>query len=221
MFKTGNIFVDLFSQVVIFFPLLPVIIVLVRRIYQKEVLTFLLILCLLNFSQDLTLLILQSADIKQSSVKNIFSLLGFVVIIQIFKPVLKSRQKEIVNILTIAILSAMVTYYIVKGPDQKITVLDIMQNGLVVFLTAYCLVGIVRHDNLRIFYSPIFWVATGTLFYFVINMLFNIIDTCCLQLKQSVVTDKTLLLNIANVARYFFYTLAALLYDEDEKVMQK
>ena len=85
MFKTGNTFIDFFSQVAIFFPLLPVIVIFFRGIYQKEVLNYLMILCLINFTQDLALQTLQVKYINQASIRHIFSLLEFVIIIQIFK----------------------------------------------------------------------------------------------------------------------------------------
>jgi hypothetical protein len=214
MLKTGNIFIDFFSQVVIFFPLLPVIIIFLRRIYQKEVLNYLMILCLLNFSRDLAVQTLQIKYINQGSIRNIFSLLEFVIVIQIFKSILKEKSKEIVNIFTIAILSAIITYYLVKGSDQKKILLDVFQNSFIIMLTAYSLVMIVQYENLRIFYSALFWIATGTLFYFVIAMLLDIIDDCCPQLQHPITTDKMLLLNIASLVRYFFYTLATLLYSK-------
>jgi len=212
MLKTGNIFIDFFSQVVIFFPLLPVVVIFLRGIYHKEVLNYLMILCLLNFSQDLALQTLQIKYINQASIRHIFSLLEFVIIIQVFKSILKGRPKEIVNIVTIGLLSAIVTYYLVEGSDQKKILLDILQNSFIIIITAYSLVNIVQYENLRIFYSALFWIATGTFFYFVIVMLLDIIDGCCPQLHHPITTDKMLLLNIASLARYFFYTLATLFY---------
>ena len=212
MLKTGNIFIDYFSQIIIFFPLLPVIIVLLRKIYQEDILNFLMLLCLLNFCQDIVLLTLQATYFNRFSLHNIFSVFEFIIILRIFKSVLKGKPKEIINIITIAFLSAIVTYFFVRGAGQKIILFDLIQNAFIIFLTAYCLVKIVRNTYLQVFYSPLFWIATGTLFYFVIDIIMNIMDGCCLQLPYSAIMDKTLLLNIANLARYFFYILAAFLY---------
>jgi len=99
MLKTGNIIIDFFSQVAIFFPLLPVLMIFLRGIYQKEAFNYLMILCLLNFSQDIALQTLEVKYIDQSSIRHIFSLLEFIVIIQIFKSVLQGKFKEMVNIL--------------------------------------------------------------------------------------------------------------------------
>ena len=102
----------------------------------------------------------------------------------------------------------MVTYFLVKGADQKNPVLEILRNGFIVILLGYCLVAIVKSENLRIFYSPVFWIATGTLFYFVIALLLDFVEKCCPELQNPIATDKMLLLNIASAIRYFFYTLA-------------
>jgi len=212
MLKTGNTIIDFFSQVVIFFPLLPVVVIFLRGIHQKETLNYLIILCLLNFSQDIALQTLQVKYVNQSSIRHIFSLLEFIVIIQIFKLSAKGKFKEMINIFTIAILSAIVTYYLIKGSDQKKVLLDVLKNLFIIMLTTYSLVAIVQQENLRIFYAPIFWIAIGTLFYFVTALLVDTIDECCPQLHNPIATDKMLLLNVASLARYFFYTLATLLY---------
>jgi len=212
MLKTGNIIIDFFSQVAIFFPLLPVLMIFLRGIYQKEAFNYLMILCLLNFSQDIALQTLEVKYIDQSSIRHIFSLLEFIVIIQIFKSVLQGKFKEMVNIFTIALLSAIITYYLIKGSGQKKVLLDVLKYIFIIMLTAYSLVIIVQHENLRIFYSALFWIATGTLFYFVIALLLDVIDECCPQLQNPIASDKMLLLNIASMARYFFYTLATILY---------
>jgi len=208
MLKTGNTIIDFFSQVNVFFPLLPVIIIFFRGIYQKESLNYLVILCLLNFCQDIAMQTLHVKYVNQSSIRNIFSLLELIVIVQIFKTILQDRFREMINIMTIALLSAMVTYFLVKGADQKNPVLEILRNGFIVILLGYCLVAIVKSENLRIFYSPVFWIATGTLFYFVIVLLLDFVEKCCPELQNPIATDKMLLLNIASAIRYFFYTLA-------------
>jgi len=210
--KTGNNFIDFFSQVVIFFPLLPVFIIFFRRIYQKEALNYLVILCMLNFSQDITLQTLQIKYNGQLSIRHIFSLLEFIVIVQLFKTTVDGRLKEMINIFTIAIVSAMATYYLVKGAGEQRILLDILKNFSLVMLTAYTLVTIVHQENLRIFYSAIFWIATGTLFYFVIALLLDVLEVYRPHVQNSIISDKMLLLNIASLARYFFYTLATLLY---------
>ncbi|MBS1599597.1 MAG: hypothetical protein JST75_15335 [Bacteroidetes bacterium] len=210
MLKTGNIFIDFFSQVVIFFPLLPVIIIFFRGVYQKESLIYLVILCLINFTQDMALQTLQIKDITQFSIRHIFSLLEFIVIVQIFKSILQGNLKELVNILAVAILSAVITYYLVKGANEKKNLIELLKDGFIIMLATYSLVRIVYQENLRIFYSAFFWIATGTLFYFVTVLLLDIIEACCPDLKNPFAADKMLLLNIAGVARYFFYTLATL-----------
>ena len=158
------------------------------------------------------MLTMQVKYINQSSIRNIFSLLELIVIVQIFKSILHGRLKEMVNTFTIALLSAMVTYYLVKGPDQKKILFDVLKNGFIIMLAVYILVSIVKRENLRIFYFFFFWIATGTLFYFVIALLLDIIDECCPQLQNPLASDKMVLMNIASVARYIFYTLATVLY---------
>jgi len=215
MLRTGNILVDFSSLIIVFFPLLPVTIILFRGIYQKDALTFLLVICLLNFSQNIALVTLSAEYVNETSLRNIFSLLEFLLLVLIFKPVVHYKLKEPVDILMIAILSSLITYYFLKGADQKVIFLDLLKNGFVILLTSYCLMNVVRNENLQVFYSPLFWIATGTLFYFVMVILVYIIDDY--HLHPSIMADKLLLLNMASVARYFFYALAGLLYNKSIK----
>jgi len=213
MFKTGVPFIDLFSLVVVFLPLLPVIIILARKIYQLDVLNFLMILCLINFISGLNLQLLPVTHTGRLGAAHVFSLLELVILTQLFKSGLTRKYRELIDILTIAFLSAVITYYLLKGVDQHPVLLEETINGWIILSAALSLLQIVHRNYLRIFNSPLFWIATGTLFYFVIAMLLELITATRLSLPQSITTEKTVLLNIAATTRYLFYTLAAWIYN--------
>jgi hypothetical protein len=217
MSKTGNYFIDSFSLAVVFFPLLPVIVVLFRKIYHRDVLNYLMILCLLNFVNNLNLQLLQVTAISRFSATHVFSLLEMVVLIQLFKTGLKKSYREFINILTIAFLSAVVTYYFMKGANQRMSLLDGIQDAWIILLAAISLVNIVRNNYLQIFYSSLFWIAAGTLFYFLIAMLLDSVEGSFLPSQHAAAMDKIILLDIAAVARYLFYLIAAWIYNKPLK----
>jgi hypothetical protein len=212
MFKTGNPLIDAFSRAIVFLPLLPVLIILFRRIYREDALNFLMILCLLNFIPGFTLQLLQVPDPSQVFIQHIFSLLELLLLIQIFKPVLPDRIRDLINIFSIAFVSAVITFYLIKGADRQKLVPEALQSALIIVLALLGLRNIVKNDNLRVFHSPGFWIATGSLFYFVIVFLLAFVHWCCYPLNRSAGTDKTILLDVASLARYFFYTLAVVFY---------
>jgi hypothetical protein len=103
----------------------------------------------------------------QTVIRNIFLLLDLRIRIQIFKYEFTKRGKEILLLLSIGFLSAILTYYLITGVDHQVPALEFLQNMLIGMLILYSLPRLVRHDNLRIFQSPYFWIGTGTLFYIV------------------------------------------------------
>jgi len=211
MFKTGNSLIDLFSQILVFLPLLPVSIILFRKIYGEEALNYLLILCLLNFCQYLVLDILPLPEKFQPSVAHLFSLIEFVFLVQVFKSSMNRSYREYINFVAIGLVSAITTYYLVSGISRPLVLPGLLQHVIIIMLATYCLITAIRNDNLQIFYDPLFWIATGTLFYFMTIVLLEILGECCASLRASLDADKMLMTNIALLARYFFYSLAALM----------
>jgi hypothetical protein len=212
MLKTGNDFIDLFSLTVVFLPLLPVAIVLARKIYTLDVLTFLMILCLLNFARGLTLQTIEVTRLNQISVHNVFALLEMIILAQIFKTSLSAFAKGWVNILSIGLLSSLITLLLLRGAGEKNPGVEGLLDGFILALTIYSLTSAVRKSNLQVFHSALFWVATGTLFYYATAFLLEASEFCCLPSGRSVATEKILLLDMAELARYFFYTLACCLW---------
>jgi hypothetical protein len=211
MFKTGNVSVDLFSQVIVFIPLLPVVIILLRGTYRKDVLTFLLILCLTNCIGSLLPRISKAAHSPQIAIQHIFSFIEFIILTQIFKPEMSRRLRKLLDILLVAFISSALTYYLLEGADQDGIGISRIQDGIIIIISLINLFKLIRNSDLDIFSLPLFWITVGTLFYFVVADIMEAAG-CCSVLSISTFTDKILLLNIASLIRYFFYTLAGLCY---------
>jgi len=211
MFKTGNISVDFFSQAIIFVPLLPVIVILLRGIYQKDVLTFILILCLMNCIGSLLPRISKATHSLQIAIQHVFSLIELIILAQIFKPEISGRLRKLLDILLIAFISSALTYYLLEGADQNGSWISRFQDGIIITISIINLFKLIRNSDLDIFSLPLFWITVGTLFYFVVADIMEAAG-CCSVLSISTFTDKILLLNIASLIRYFFYTVACFCY---------
>jgi hypothetical protein len=210
MFKTGNTSADYFLSAVTFLPLLPVILIFFRKGYVREQLLFLLIVCLLNFIGGLIREegLLEAS--KQSILNNLFSLLELIAITQLFRPVLDARAKDLFSIFMVSYLSMLLTYFSVKGWAVSSIGLDTLQDGIIIGVILLSLPPLVRSMALYIFEFPLFWIAAGTLFYFLIFILLEWVDGRYLSPTGSPDPEKMVFLAIAAFIRYVFYSLAIL-----------
>jgi hypothetical protein len=219
MLQTGNIFTDILSIVSIIFPLLPAGIIFVKKVYRNETLNFLMILCLLNFVKNF-LLFVPTLDISsQNVITSIFTLFELVILVQLFKQALADKIKKIANIFLIAFLSVVITCYLFEGANQRFYALEILKSTIVIFAAILCLAQVISSSNLNILNEPLFWISTGSLFYFSISILMNALSWYYVLLPRESFMEKEIFLGIGSITKYILYTLAVLFYNEpfDEK----
>jgi hypothetical protein len=219
MQKAGNIFTDIFSFISILSPLIPAIVIFIKKKYRTESLNFLMILCLLNFVKSFLLITLRLNTEAQIIIENIFTPIELIIIIQIFKIALPENLNKLSNIFLIVFLSVVVTIYLLKGITEKIILIEVSQDAIIIFISILCLANLVESDNLYIFNEPLFWIAAGSLFYFSISILMHALTPRYVLLPKESIDEKDILLSIGNIAKYFFYTLAVFFYQSpyDEK----
>ncbi len=215
--KTGNSFIDSFFLVYICSPLLPAIIIFLKRGYYKETLNFLMILCLFTFIKGLLLLIPGLIAVNQVIISNIFSLLELVILAQVFRPVFPDKLKYIVIIFLVAFISSVITYYLLKGIAQKRVELEELQAGIIILFAVLSLSTMIHADDLYIFQSPLFWIVIGTLFYFSLSLLVSAIGQSSQPLNQAANEDSLGILYIAGLLRYVFYMFAGLCYKHPDR----
>jgi hypothetical protein len=212
MFKTGIIFIDAFSSVCTFLPLLPVAFIFIKKIYYKEALNLLMILCLFNFIENIILMVPQSISTNQNAIAEIFSLVELILLLQIFKSVLPGKLKQIVNVFLIAFLSAIITFYSLQGMSEKRINVEIIQDGIIIAVIAIGLFDLITNSSLHIFRIPLFWIAAGSLFYFAMSILLNIFTDPILKPNAETTADSILISDIVNLIRYTFYIFAVIFY---------
>lgn len=212
MSKTGIAFIDAFSFINVFIPLLPVVFIFIQKKYGEEALIFLMVLCVVNFAENIFLSVPQLTNNIQNTIQNIFSIIELIIILQICRLAMNGKLKESINIFLIIFLTAIITFYSVKEINQKRIIAEIIQNIIIVVVIVIILFDLIENSSLAIFHDPLFWIGTGTLFYFLIALIANIVDTSGDALK-----DRIIILNIATFIRYFFYALAVLFYTHNKK----
>jgi hypothetical protein len=214
MFKTGIHFIDGFSQLLLLLPLLPVGIVLFRRIYHSDLFLLLSSLCLVQLVPLLLFQIITTTDRGKNSVLNIFSLIELLIYLQIFRVFFNKTMRKWLDIIVIALLAAILTYFIMRGTGQFNKNLNLLQNGFVVVLILAGLPSLVKLFDLRIFQSALFWISAGTLFYLLIWLLVASTSTGPPQPQSGDIKewDKAVIINTASFVRYVFYCFSALVY---------
>lgn len=211
MFQTGNFLIDAFSMACIFLPLVPVILIFFKRVYHNDALNFLMILCLLNFIKNILLFIPGLIVINENIIDNIFALPELIILILIFRLLFTGKIKNIITVFLIAFLSSMLTYYLLNGITQKKEAMEIIQELVILIISIIGLFELISNNDMNVFKNPLSWIAIGTTFYFFVSVLTRMLNAS-LQINNSVNTDTQIILSVACVARYIFYTLAALYY---------
>jgi MFS family permease len=209
--RPENVFIDSLFFINAFLSLLPAVFIFIKKKYFKEVLAFLMILCLLNFIENVVLIIIPLSQISnQNIIRNIFSLVELMLIVQMFSSALNPRHKERLTVLSIIFLAVIVTFYFSKGMGEKRTGIEMTMQVIIIAIAGIISFRLVEKDDVMIFNYPLLWIAIGTLFYFLIALLVNIINSGAEGEK-----DRIILLNIASFIRYIFYALAVLYHKDD------
>jgi hypothetical protein len=219
MLKTGNIFIEVFSFISIIFPLLLAVYIFINKSYRNESLNFLMILCLLNFVRSFLLSTLRLNAAAQNIIENIFTPIELIILTQIFKNALSEKVNKLANIFLVVFLTVIITVYLLKGIGEKMPLIEVSQNGIIICISILCLAKLVGSNNLYILIEPLFWIGAGSLFYFCVSILMGTLTLHDPEIPRDNITGKEILLGIGSIAKYFFYTLAVFFYQPpyDEK----
>jgi hypothetical protein len=209
MIKTGNTFIDAFSLIVVFSPLLPAAAIYMRKSFGSRVLNLLLTLCLLNFAAGICLTQIMEESSARDTAFHIFPLLETVILIYLFRSCFPARLQSLIQLAAIAFFSAATTYLLLERPEFRDQRIENVEHVLILLLASVVILRQMSSNDLRIFQSPMFWIAAGTVFYFFIMVLLESIQGSHRPGKVSVV-QSVVLRNIATLIRYLLYLWGAL-----------
>ena len=211
MLRTGNVFIDYCLAVAGFLPLLPALLILLKKTYLKEPMNFLMIVCLLNFLSGWVRRTGLLDATGQPVVNNIFALLEMVFLALLFRPGLSLPVRNAINVFLIAFLSAIFTYFSLRGWGNCNVAIDTVEAFIIAVIIGLSLPPLIRNSHMYILQSPLIWIAGGTLFYFFTLILLEWVGgSCYLPVNRAPDTEKMILLAIAALVRYLLYTGAIL-----------
>ena len=212
MFKTGNTFVDSFTGFLVFLPLLPVFIIFWKKLYRRESLNFLMVICLLQFIQRLCLQIDAIPLPHIPAFNNLFSIVYSLLFFFIFRVSFSGRCLELLQFLSIAFFSSIITFYLVKSINEESNVVRVAEYAFICTLVIYSLAKLIDQDSLRTLQMPLFWIACGTLFYILIHSVTEFTDRLVHPVSKPSESgkglEKIIIQDIADLARYIFYMIA-------------
>lgn len=168
----------------------------------------------MNFLKNILLFIPELNTYTQNIIANIFSITEFVFLVLIFKNYLAGRFRNIANIMFCGFFCAVVTVYIIKGFECRFFLIEELSDATIIFISVLCITKLSTSSNIHIFDQPLFWIATGSLFYFSILILlqsFSLYDVKKFQGNLGVFILYTLI----NIIRYLFYLFATIFYIPD------
>ncbi|NII27115.1 hypothetical protein HB364_18650 [Pseudoflavitalea sp. X16] len=209
MVKTGISIPEVFSIMAILLPVIPILIIFIRRTWQQDIMIFLGAICLLSFLQHLMIYIPRLIPANNNSINSVFGLGEFAVLLYLFKMIITTGWlREIMNTVLIAFLSVAITAYALRGTETHSFALAIAAAFILLVAAVIALLQLIRDKQLFIFQSPVFWIAGGNICYFSMFILTGFVGAQgkgTLALQQ----EKMILLSVINGIRFIFFIVAA------------
>jgi hypothetical protein len=206
MVETGGIFIAL-PLVVMLLSLLPVCILLVRKVAASAILNVLKILCLFVILQYSFLYFVQPGS---PALQMGFRLAEFILVYYLFRLMMSSNKgKEIMNMILVSFLSVIITIYALKGLMAYSTVLTIIQSGILTVLSFVVLSQLINNRHITLVNEPRFWITGGILCFNGMVVLMEAIAGNHSDLSQQIQKDKDIIITVADMLRMIFFIVAA------------
>jgi hypothetical protein len=208
--KTGNTFIDYFLLTMGFLPLLTVMLIFFKRVWFKEQFIFLMIVCLLKSMESVLLQSVSLVPENQYIIVNTCSLIELPLLALVFRPLFGGKAKDRLDIFLVGFLSVAVTYFSLRGWGHDGGIFGILESGIIITVILITMPQQIRTANLDIFQSPLFWIAAGSLFYFVISLLLEWAGALSAR-PDGPDTGQLLFLTLAGLVRFLLYIAAVVI----------
>ncbi len=209
MVKTGIGIPEVLSLLAILLPVVPILIIFIRRTWQQDIMIFLGTICLLAFLQHLMVYIPKLVPVNTTFINSIFGLGEFVLLLYLFRLVIEPVWlREMIYTVLIAFTSVAITIFSLRGTETHAAGLAMTAAFILLLIAVAALLQLIRDKQLFIFQSPMFWIAGGNICYFSMFLLTGLVGgegkaTSALQ------QEKMILLSVINDIRFVFFIVAA------------
>lgn len=205
MVKTGTI-QDILCIIAMLAALAPALIILFRRIWQSDVLNFLMVLSLLGFMHQLLTGIIPVNQPSYHFIHAVFSLSEFILLLFLLRPPAKLKwMRDLFHIFSIAFLSVIITVYAIMGATASGSTVLVLQNLILLAAAISGLIQLLKSDQVYIFQSPMFWIVAGTIAFSCMELLLAMIPSGAGQPQREMAIMQSLVI----VIRSIFFIIAA------------
>src|SRR4030095_7170209 len=211
MVQTGAITIPYWlTMLALLLPLIPAFIIFFRRAFDQESLNYLVILCLLLFIEQVVLRIPQFSAIDPNKVQPAFRLGEFVVLFWLYRSTLQHNWiKELLSYFLVGFASVVITIFVNRGIDAYAVNIDMAESIVLVLLSILVLFQLIRIQYLFIFQSPLFWIAGGSLCFYLMAVIIEFMSGNAMFIWQDKESGKEVLLLGFSIVRLIFYIIAA------------
>lgn len=193
----------------VFAPLLPIVILFIRRAAPHPILSLLRITCIVVFIQNLAIAIPALTTLYLPFISAIFrlaelSLLYFLLV----QAALPKRLRDIMVMLLVSFVSVVITIYAFRGANAYPTVITAIESSALILLSLISLMKLISNRHIVLFQQPLFWIAGGVICYFGTFLFIEGLTRVRTGLSQNV-EEKLIVFWIAGISRFLFFSLAA------------
>ncbi len=209
MFITGNPFSDVLNFLTVIMPIVALAIILFRKEYTHDTITFVMLLCLFLFIQRVLFTDINKFGLPAQATLNVFNGIEFMLMALILKVHTTSiRFRYILNGFVIAYISSIVTYFAILGFKSDELLLRSIQYGLIIIMMAVTIARQWQKQSLEMMNSPLFWLCMSTLFYFSFCLFWEVGKNYLFNTEETASLASTVFVQIATVIRFVMFTIA-------------
>ena len=208
--ETGIGLLEILSLVAILLPLIPVLIVFISRTYKEDTLALFMGLCMVSFIQNLILYIPRFVQLDLYFITASFQLIDYVIVLILLRRVMEGRWlREGTKILLVSFVSIVITIYSTRGVQAYFANIEVVQALMMILLNFIVLLQLIRRHDIFIFVCPMFWIAGGTFFYYIMFLLTQSLPEYNATLQGIPLQQKKILLLVIILMQFIVYIIAA------------
>jgi hypothetical protein len=216
MFITGNPFSDVLTYLTLILPLLSVAIILFRKEYSHDEISFVMILCVFLFIQMALFSNIQKFGLDPQSTFNVFNAIEFMLMVMILK-MHTSSVRYVLNGFVIAYVSSIITYYAILGFTDDQLLLRCIQHGLMITLMGVTIARQWHKQSLEMMNTPIFWISISTMFYFCFCLFWETGKTYIFNEAETISIASIMFMKVATVIRFLVFSFAVWFLEPSEE----
>ena len=167
-------------------------------------------LCIVSFIQNLILYIPSFVPVDIFFIKGSFQLINYFILLMMMKQIVKGRLvREAIKVALVSFVSIVITIYCLQGVTANLGNIELIQALVLILISLFVLLQLIRSQDIFIFLSPMFWITAGTFFYYSMLLLTESIPDYKPVSGDTPFQQKKALLMVMIIVQFIFYIIAA------------